>query len=74
MEGRSQESWHPSQKNIADWCEIRKIHVQAVYLPGNLNVIADEESRASSDSSDWMLEPRIFSKIKELWPIDIDLF
>ena len=37
---------------INKWCESKSISLEAVYLPGKLNVIADEESRALGDSSD----------------------
>ncbi len=61
-------------KDIASWCESRGNVVEAVYLPGKLNIVADRESRALNDSSDWMLSPPIFQKINKLWPTEIDLF
>ncbi len=61
-------------KAISNWCEPRGISVQAVYLPGSLNVIADKESRSAPDASDWMLRSDLFSRISDLWPVDIDLF
>ncbi len=61
-------------KELADWCESREITVEAIYLPGKLNVIADRESRAANDSSDWRLSPGLFSKIQRLWHSEIDLF
>lgn len=36
--------------------------------------MADRESRAGSDSSDWMLDRAIFSRLAGIWPMDIDLF
>ena len=61
-------------KKIAAWCELRNNKIEAVYLPGKLNIIADRESRTLSDSSDWKLSSTIFYKICALWPADIDLF
>ena len=48
--------------------------MQAVYLPGKLNIVADRESRSSLDSSDWKLDPDIFRRIASLWPVKIDFF
>jgi len=59
---------------ISNWCEERKLIVEAVYLPGVLNVIADAESRALPDSSDWALHPSTFKRLAALWCIDVDLF
>ncbi len=39
-------------KLIANWCELRNNFVEAVYLPGKLNVLADEQSRVGTDASD----------------------
>ena len=61
-------------KSLALFCEERNILVEAVYLAGELNTIADKESRASTDSSDWRLEPSIFNRISCLRLVDIDLF
>jgi len=59
---------------ICHWCEYRRISVQAVYLPGSLNIIADRESRSRADSSDWKLSPRQFTLLNNLWPSEVDLF
>ncbi|KAI9565203.1 reverse transcriptase [Daphnia sinensis] len=59
---------------IAEWCETRNIQIQAVYIPGKLNVVADHESRVSNDSSDWMLSRSVFKKIRDTWPIRTDFF
>lgn len=59
---------------INQWCEARAIDIEAVHLPGKLNVIADEESRSQNDSSDWRLCSRSFQKIKGLWEMNVDLF
>lgn len=34
-------------------------------MPGNLNTVADEESRMVTDSSDWQLDTRIFKKDRD---------
>ena len=45
------------------------------HLLGILNSVADEESWATKDGSDWMLNPRIFSKIRErMGSLEVDLF
>jgi hypothetical protein len=56
------------------FCEERSISLEAFFLPGKLNVEADEESRAASDSSDWMLCRRSFQAIDNIWATDVDLF
>ena len=61
-------------QTIIGWCERENIRLEAVYLPGQLNVVADEESRASSDSSDWRLDRNLFLKIAAIWNVSIDLF
>ena len=61
-------------QDIVLWCESRSIRIEAVFIPGKLNTVADAESRSLSDSSDWSLCPAVFSKILELWSVDIDLF
>ena len=59
---------------IINWCENRRLDVQAVYLPGCLNFIADRESRRETDSSDWRLSPAIFSSLASKWEMSLDLF
>jgi hypothetical protein len=61
-------------KAISAWCEEKSISVEAVHLAGELNVIADRESRAEADTSDWRLDATIFSRISEIWEMDVDLF
>jgi len=61
-------------REIVDWCEGRSISVQAVYLPGYLNDIADRESRTLPDSSDWMLHSSSFSFVCSQWKCSVDLF
>ncbi|XP_064461987.1 uncharacterized protein LOC135372255 [Ornithodoros turicata] len=57
------------------WCLNRGLTVQAQYIPGSLNVVADRASRFRFDSSSWRLHPLIFRKVVKLWgPILVDLF
>ncbi len=59
---------------IIHWCEARNIQILASHLPGNSNIIADEESRAAPDSSDWMLLQDRFRQLSKIWPVQTDLF
>jgi hypothetical protein len=59
---------------VINWCEARNIKLVAFHLPGSLNLVADRESRAAMDASDWMLDRRIFAAILSLWEIKTDLF
>ena len=59
---------------FSSFCEDRHLSVEAVYLKGTLNVIADRESRTSCDASDWCIDDLSFSRIRALWPVEIDLF
>ena len=56
------------------FCEERKLSVEAVHLPGVLNVVADKEFRTSDDSSDWKLSSTCFKRIGRIWSLRIDLF
>ena len=57
------------------WCLERNIHITAQHLPGIQNTIADAESRAQTDRTDWKLSPSIFHKIQENFgPLEVDLF
>ena len=58
-----------------NWCLQRNIMVSAEHLPGQLNVGADQESRAKGDSSDWRLDPTVFQSLMlQLGPCQVDLF
>ncbi|KAM4795568.1 uncharacterized protein WCC33_000623 [Rhinophrynus dorsalis] len=57
------------------FCLDRNIMVQAEYLPGLSNAVADWNSRFLSDRSDWMLHGQVFSSLEGLWgPLHVDLF
>lgn len=57
--------------DIGHWCEDRDIAIMASHLSGSLNFVADEESRSSLDSSDWMLLADEFKKLQKIWSMDI---
>ncbi|KAI9554908.1 reverse transcriptase [Daphnia sinensis] len=61
-------------KALTDWCELRGVAVEAVHLAGELNLVADEESRAQADASDWKMDPLVFAQINRIWPSQVDLF
>ena len=60
-------------KEIWDYLLANRIAVTAEYLPRSLNIQADWQSRNHRDSSDWKLNPKIFSQIVRGIP-QIDLF
>ena len=49
-------------KEIWDYLLEKKITITAEYLPGKLNIQADQESQLVRDSSEWKLNPSIFRK------------
>jgi len=59
---------------IAHWCETRNIEIQAFYLPGYLNVLADRESRRCQNAGDWKLTTEAFNLISREWDPKVDLF
>ena len=57
------------------WCMDRNIWLSAAHIPGVCNVEADRESRIFHDSTEWMLNSSIFTKITELLFVpEIDIF
>ena len=57
------------------WCRQRNIHISAVYIPGQLNFIADILSRLINLNSEWKLNPAIFRQICVIYTTpDLDLF
>jgi len=62
-------------KDIWLWCMKYNIWLTITYIPGVDNVTADYESRKINDRTEWMLDPRVFTKINHRWgPLTIDLF
>lgn len=52
-------------KTIWKFCQANDIWVTATYIPGILNVEADQESRKEYKEAEWQLNPTIFRFIKE---------
>lgn len=62
-------------KNIWEFCLARNVFITAYHIPGKNNVEADFFSRHFSDSTEWMLKKKIFSRlITQLVRPNIDLF
>ena len=61
-------------KLLASFCEERHLSVEAVHLAGKLNLVADRESRAGDDASDWKLDTQVFRSIVSVWHCEVDLF
>ena len=62
-------------KEIWDYLLANRIAITTEYLPSSLNIQADWQSRNHKDSSDWKLNPKIFSQIVKIRGIpQIDLF
>lgn len=59
---------------LTEWCESRAIDIEAVYLQGRLNIVADEESHVGPDAGDWRLSPAVFETIQAIWPSEVDIF
>ena len=58
-----------------EWAESRNIHLSAVYLPDQLNFIADTLSHLINLDSEWMLNPSIFRQVCSTYSISKeDLF
>ena len=59
-------------KTLWLWRTERNVSLEAQHLPGVMNSIADRESRAWLDRSEWKLSPNIFQKINsQLGPISM---
>ena len=62
-------------KDLWAYCISKMIMITVEHVPGNLNQIADYQSRHSRDSSNWKLQTQIFKQIENcLGPVEIDLF
>lgn len=60
---------------IWQWCLEREITLTGEYLPGDMNIEADWESRHFKDKSSWKLDPEIFIHLmKIIGPCTVDLF
>ena len=57
------------------WALSNDIVLNAEYIPGVANVVANAESRSMMDRTDWKLHPRLFQEINQKWgPLEVDLF
>lgn len=62
-------------KEIWLWCKARQIWIEASYIAGSLNVIADSKSRIFNDNTEWSLCKETFEKLCCIFGRpDIDLF
>ena len=57
------------------WCLERNMFLSALYVPGILNKIADLLSCLKLESTEWMLNPRIFKQIVNVYRMPVlDIF
>ena len=62
-------------RHLWAWCLQRRVNLRAEHIPGCLNTIADRESCAKPDSSDWNLNQQSFQMLmRDLGQCTIDLF
>jgi len=66
---------HEIAKRIWMWCETRNIFLTASYIASSENFIADQESRAVTDDSEWVLDDAVFCQLcRRFFNPSIDLF
>ena len=74
-EGCHNEKLHEVARQIWQFCEERGIYIRASYITSKDNAIADFQSRAKADDSDWELNPKTFRHICDSFGHpSIDLF
>ena len=62
-------------RQIWEWCVPRNIWLSISYIPGEINVIADQASRVFGDSAEWKLYVDVFNRIANiLGTTTIDMF
>ena len=62
-------------KDLRDFCLPKEILLTGEYLPSFLNKRSDWESRNHNSSSEWRLNPAVFTQLQKLMgPMDVDLF
>ena len=62
-------------REIWEWAEHHDVWLSAAYIPGTLNIDADEQSREFDDATEWSISDFIFNEIVQMWGApDIDLF
>src|SRR5438105_6718177 len=60
---------------IWELCLKKNIKLKAQYLPGRDNILADYASCIKFNRNDWILNPKIFSRLNTLWdPFTVDMF
>ena len=61
------ELWH--------WCIAQDLFISSAHIPGVENVVADAQSRKTSFSTEWMLNPLLFRQVTQrLGKPEVDLF
>lgn len=57
------------------WARKKNLTIQAEWVPGSENSLADTDSRIVQTKHEWRLNPHIFQQIDQIWgPHSIDLF
>ena len=51
---------------ISSWCEQRWLSLSAVFVPGEMNILADAESRRPLSTGDWKLDLLVFSSVQSV--------
>ena len=75
MGGTQSQTLAAYAKQLWLWCLNRGITLSAEYLPREMNVTADFQSRALNGSAEWRLDPSVFQAILQiLGPCMVDLF
>lgn len=64
--GTRSSEFNAAFKLLSTFCESRSLSIEAVFLAGRLNVVADRESRSGEDASDWRLDPQVFRLINRI--------
>ena len=75
MGGTKNENMIRLSKEIWHYLLNHNMAITAEYLPSVLNTVADRESRKKTDSSEWLLHPKVFQAVSQLLGSPtIDLF
>lgn len=62
-------------REIWQWCECRNLWIFASYISSKNNFVADEESRRSSDETEWSLSQKAYKMISHRFGTpEVDLF
>ena len=74
MGGTQSQTLAAYAKQLWLWCLNRGITLSAEYLPGEMNITADFQSRTPNGSAEWRLDPSVFQAILQiLGPCTVDL-